>query len=106
VRGWKKRCISVDTGVGQVSREGLDEKLAKDPACRKGTIKYDPTSTSRIKHAIKPGSVGLDYHSSEIPAPEMDNCWMVAAHWGIEQLETGRVLVYIRRRTFGVCTCR
>ena len=33
VRGWKKRWIPEDAGVGQASREVIDGKVAKDPAC-------------------------------------------------------------------------
>ena len=33
VRGWKKRWIPGDAGVGQASREVIDGKVAKDPAC-------------------------------------------------------------------------
>ena len=35
-------------------------------------VKYHPTSARRIGHTIKLGPVGLDCHSSEIPALETD----------------------------------
>ena len=79
----RKRCIAVDTDVGQASREVLDEKVAKDPTCRTGMAKLHSTCARRVVYAIQLESVGLDYHSSEIPAPETDvveKCWMAAAH--------------------------
>ena len=60
------------TGVGQVSREVLDEKVAIEPAYRTGMVKSHPTSTSQIGHAIKLGSIGLDCQPSEIRALETD----------------------------------
>jgi len=71
VRGWKKQYIPADAGVGQASREVLYENLAKDPASRTGMVKYHSAGTGRIGHVIKLGSVGLNFHSSEIPRPEV-----------------------------------
>ena len=40
VRGQKALSIPVDTGVGQASREVLDEKVAKEPAYRTQMVKF------------------------------------------------------------------
>ena len=68
----RKRCIPVDTSVGQASREVLDEKIAKDPACRTGMVKSHPSSDRRVGHAIKLESFEFACHSSGIPALETD----------------------------------
>ena len=58
------------SGIGQASREVLDEKVAKDPACRIGMAKSHPTSARRTGHVR---SVGLDCRSSEVPALETED---------------------------------
>jgi len=45
---YNERCIPVDTGVGQASREILDEEVAKEPACGHGAVRRTLSSSNPL----------------------------------------------------------